>query len=661
VIQFSIAVSALQTAEQGLAIAGNNIANASTPGYHVESAVIGSLGTTQLGNLAVGMGSGITTVNRAVSSQLDAALTQQTIQNGYTDASLTASTQIENVLSTGTTSPATQLESLLNSLQSLSSSPTNGASLNAAVNSASTVATAFNNAANDLSQIQQGLDTSVNSDVSQINSLTSQLAKLNDQISSLPNTQNGSVNSLLDQQSALVSQLSGLVNIQVQNGNNNQVSIVLGNTALVAGTESQPLNVGSDSSGNLTITAAGSTSTLPVTGGDLGGLLSQRNQTLSDYQNRLDTLAKQVATSFNAVQSTGLGSAGGFSQITGQNGVTNTTANLNAAGLASAPTSGTLYVGVTNTATGQRTITAVPITPQTQSLQDAASAISSDVPNLQSYVNNQTGTLSIIASPGYTFDFTGGYESSPTTNFSSGSTTTPTVSGTYTGTKNDNYTVTFLSSGTIGVTPNLQAQVTDSSGNVLTTLNVGQGYQAGQSISVANGITLSLNSGTAAAGDSFSTPVVASADSGGILNSLGINTLFTGNSAATLSVSSSILNNPSLLATSTTGQAGDTSNLQRFAALGTATVLNNSSQTFSQYANQMVSDIGTEVQTLTAQQSTNQTLTTSITNQQQSVEGVDTNQELSNVMQYQQMFEVAGKYMSAINDAVQSLISAVSN
>jgi flagellar hook-associated protein 1 FlgK len=114
-----------------------------------------------------------------------------------------------------------------------------------------------------------------------------------------------------------------------------------------------------------------------------------------------------------------------------------------------------------------------------------------------------------------------------------------------------------------------------------------------------------------------------------------------------------------LLATSTTGNAGDTTNLLRFAALGSSAVLNQGSQTFSQYANQMVSDIGTGVQTLTAQQSTNQTLTTSITNQQQSVEGVDTNEELSNVMKYQQMFEIAGKYMSAMNDSIQSLISAI--
>ena len=274
-------------------------------------------------------------------------------------------------------------------------------------------------------------------------------------------------------------------------------------------------------------------------------------------------------------------------------------------------------------------------------------------------MNTQTGTLTVAANTGYTFDFTGGYQASPTTNFAGGTTATPTIGGTVSNNTSDNFTFTFTSSGTVGVTPGLQAQVTDQTGAVVATVNVGQGYQAGQPISVANGVTMSLGAGTATAGDSFSTPVVGNPDSAGILNSLGINTLFTGSTAATLAVNPNILANPSQFATSTTGQPGDTSNLQRFVALGQSAVLGNGTQTFSQYANQMDSDIGTGVQSLTAQQSTNQTLTTAISAQQQSVSGVDTNEELASVMQYQQMFEIAGKYISAVNDAIQQLLQVV--
>ena len=658
-VQFSIGLSAIQTAEQGLAIAGNNLANATTPGYHVQSATLAGLTSNPINGVSIGSGVGISDVNRAVSTQLDSALTQQTSLNGFVDSSLTASTQIEQALSSGTTSPSTQLEGFLNSLQTLSSNPSNGASLHAAITSATAVASSFNTAASDLMQIRQGLDSSISGDVSQINSIASQIAKMNGQLSTLP-SQDGSNNTLLDQRGQLVNNLAQLVGVQVSNGSNGQVNLSVGGQPLVTGSQVNALVTGNDPSGAATIQITNSDSPATVTGGDLGGLLSQRNQTLAKYQNQLDTLAQQVAASFNAIQSTGLGTTGGFTQLTGQNGVTSTTANLNAAGLSFPPQAGSLYIGVTDVATGQRTITQVPIDPQTQSLQDVATAIGTDVPNVQAYVNNQSGTLSLNANSGYTFDFTGGFQASPTTNFTGGTTATPTIGGSFNASTNDTYTFTFASNGTVGVTPNLQAQVTNSAGAVVGTVNVGQGYQAGQPLSVANGLTVSLAAGSVVAGDSFSTPVVGSPDSSKLLTALGMNTLFTGNTAASFGVNSNIVANPNRLATSTSGQPGDTSNLQRFASLADATVLNNGTQTFSQYANEMVSSIGTDVQSLTAQQSTNQTLTTSITAQQQSVEGVDTNAELAKVMQFQQMFEMSGKYISAVNDAIQQLITVVS-
>jgi len=653
VLQFSIGVSALQTAQTGLVVTGNNLTNASTPGYHRQIAEIASTAPTQVLGLSVGTGVSVTDINRAVSDQLDTALTQQKSQNGFTDISLTTGTQIQSVVSSNTNSPATQLEALLNQLQQLSATPTDGTSRQATVTSATTVATAFNAAASDLSQIQSGLDSQMKGDVDQVNILSKQIADLNAKISAF-NSQGISANTLLDQRSQLVDNMAHLLNIQVTDGNNGQITIISSGTPLVVGTQSQTLVFGTGT-GVATVSAKGTDAPMQLTSGELGGLLSERNGQLAEFQDRLDKLANQIAASFNAIQSTGLGGNGGFTNLTGQNGASSSTAKLNAAGLAFPPTSGSLYVGVTNTATGQRTVTAVPINPQSQSLQDVANAITSTVPNVQAFVNSQTGTLTLTSSTGYTFDFTGGYSSSPTTNFGGGSTTIPTIGGTYTGTKNDNYTFTFTSTGTVGITPGLQAQVTNSAGDVIGTVNVGQGYQPGQPISVANGVTLTLASGDATSGDSFSTDVIGSPDTAGLLTALGLNTLFTGSSAATLGVSSDIKADPSRLATSRTGLPGDISNLIRFTGLGNTAVLNGS-QTFSQYANQMVSDIGDSVQSLTQQQTTNQTLTTNITTQQQSVSGVDTNEELANVMKFQQMFQLASKYISAVNDALSQLM-----
>ena len=194
------------------------------------------------------------------------------------------------------------------------------------------MATAFNTAASDLQQIQLGLDSGINADVGQINSYASQIAGLNNQIATSI-AQGVSPNSLLDQRYQAVNNLSQLVNVQTQQGTAGSLTVIVGGAVLVGANAAQTLTVGSDQSGNATDQCERFQPPLSISGGDLGGLLSQRNQTLADFQNRLDTLARQVATSFNSVQSTGLGVAGGFSNLTSQNGVSDTTVPLNAAGL----------------------------------------------------------------------------------------------------------------------------------------------------------------------------------------------------------------------------------------------------------------------------------------------------------------------------------------
>src|SRR5207249_1094007 len=114
---------------------------------------------------------------------------------------------------------------------------------------------------------------------------------------------------------------------------------------------------------------------LPITGGTLGGLLETRSQRLPEYLGRLNDLAREVARVFNAVQSTGVGVAGAFSSLTGQQSVDDVDAKLSSAGLPFPPIAGSLFVAVTDTATGQRTLTKIAIDPAQQSLNDVASAL----------------------------------------------------------------------------------------------------------------------------------------------------------------------------------------------------------------------------------------------------------------------------------------------
>ena len=58
----------------------------------------------------------------------------------------------------------------------------------------------------------------------------------------------------------------------------------------------------------------------------------------------------------------------------------------------------------------------------------------------------------------------------------------------------------------------------------MTTLDVGSTYTAGNTLNVANGVSLSLSSGTISAGNAFSLDVINDSDSTNLLAALGINT-----------------------------------------------------------------------------------------------------------------------------------------
>jgi flagellar hook-associated protein FlgK len=237
-----------------------------------------------------------------------------------------------------------------------------------------------------------------------------------------------------------------------------------------------------------------------------------------------------------------------------------------------------------------------------------------------------------------------------------GTTTVPTVGGAFTGTVNDAYNITFLSTGIVGVTPGLQARVTNQAGDIVTTLDIGQGYEAGQPLNVANGFTVSLAAGTVASGDSFATTVVGQPDTAGVLTALGLNTFFSGDDSATLKLNAVLAGNPNRLATSRTGQPGDSSNLQRLIALRDSPVLSGGQLTFSQAYNLAVADIGSDVQSLNQLHDTNQLLTNRVTSEIQSVSGVDPNEEMVEVLKYQQMFQMAAKFISTVNETLQELL-----
>ena len=100
-----------------------------------------------------------------------------------------------------------------------------------------------------------------------------------------------------------------------------------------------------------------------------------------------------------------------------------------------------------------------------------------------------------------------------TPGFEGASSADPLVDGVYDGSQGDD-TLTFqaVSGGIVGITP-VQLEVRDSNSQLIDTLTFGIGYAAGTEVTVNNGLTIALGSGTVTAGDRFDVEVSASVGS----------------------------------------------------------------------------------------------------------------------------------------------------
>jgi flagellar hook-associated protein 1 len=73
-----------------------------------------------------------------------------------------------------------------------------------------------------------------------------------------------------------------------------------------------------------------------------------------------------------------------------------------------------------------------------------------------------------------------------------------------------------------------------------------------------------------------------------------------------------------------------------------------------------VTQIGSDVQSAQNAQQTAQSLLTAIGNQRQSISGVSLDEEMTNLIQFQQAYQASARVMSTINDTFSSLLSMVS-
>jgi flagellar hook-associated protein 1 FlgK len=236
-----------------------------------------------------------------------------------------------------------------------------------------------------------------------------------------------------------------------------------------------------------------------------------------------------------------------------------------------------------------------------------------------------------------------------------------TISGSYTGAENGQFVFTPRTDGDIGTTPGLLVDVYNADGDLVTTLDVGEEYLPGTELEVAEGVSVSFGFGTLSAteNDAFSVDLVSDSDTADILVALGIGGLFTGTGAEDLGVNEELLADPSLLNASISGMSGDAGAILELLGLQYEGVESAGGRGLEAAFSDIITELGFETQSAMSARDVEEYVVASLDQRRAELSGVNVDEELVEMMRFEQSFAAASRYISVINDLNDSLLALI--
>ncbi|MBI3874983.1 MAG: flagellar hook-associated protein FlgK [Verrucomicrobia bacterium] len=367
-----LAARSLQVQQQGVEVAGHNLANVNNPAYarqRLNIVAAPSIGTS-IG--IQGTGAEAAGIQRLRDLLVDKQVANETSVSGSLNAQQSALQYAESNLGQqidrhasgaegaaaaegvgGENGITQRLSELFNAFQSLSTDPTSLTERQVLLTKAQNLAAQFNETGTRLSNVRTFLNDSLQTDVGNANGLIADIAKLNDQIVMTETGGFGQANDLRDQLQSKLESLAKLVKIDTVANTNGSVNVSIAGAGIVSGSQVvDTLQAFDNGGGQFLVRTATGQATLTLTGGSLEGTITARDGALATLQTSLDTLAGQLISEVNTLHSAGF-SLTGSSNANFFNGANAATISVNSA-LTADPS--LIQASAVNGATGDNTV-----------------------------------------------------------------------------------------------------------------------------------------------------------------------------------------------------------------------------------------------------------------------------------------------------------------
>ena len=306
-------VSGLLAFRRALDTTAHNIANVGTPGYSRQRVELATRTQSLLGTSYVGNGVQVAGVERIYDELLAQQARSSTSSFQRFDTYAAQTTRVNNLFANTTTGLSATLQKFADALQNVSSNPTSTASRQVLLSEANGVAQRLKSYDTQLAQYDKEVQARLEGEATDISTIATQIAQLNQRI--FEATGRGqSPNDLLDQRDKLLSDLSAHVDVTAVKQDDGRINVFVGSgQPLVVGdkasevvTVPDPYDVNRSGIGLKVANGPVVDVTGNLSGGTLGGLIDFRTEVLDPTRNALGRISIGLTDVVNAQHREGL-------------------------------------------------------------------------------------------------------------------------------------------------------------------------------------------------------------------------------------------------------------------------------------------------------------------------------------------------------------------
>jgi len=316
----NIGVSALQSFQNSLATTGHNIANSETDGYSRQRAELST--RIPMGNGVGWIGSGVKTeqIRRMYDDFVATQVRTTQSSASQLETYFTNASSIDRIMGDPVVGLDPAIQDFFDAMNVLADDPASITSRQILLSEAQSMADRFNDLNQQIEGMRQFMNGQLTSVSEEINALAQEIARVNgDIVVAYGASSGGEPNDLLDLREVLLNDLAEKVDISIVPQDNGAWNVFVGKgqalvidfNAATLGTVNDPIDVGSL---DVVYTIQGSSQVITnqLSGGEIAGLLSFREEVLDPAQNRLGLIAVGISDRINSQHQLGLDLNGQF-------------------------------------------------------------------------------------------------------------------------------------------------------------------------------------------------------------------------------------------------------------------------------------------------------------------------------------------------------------